>query len=100
MLHDIRIALRTFADQEAFISAALATVALGIGANVAIFSVVYGVLLRPLAYPDANRLVQLSEVVPAARRRCRGRRGSVTFPFTPGSRIAAPLGPSRTSAVG
>src|SRR5688500_1438457 len=64
MLHDLRIALRAFADQKAFTAAALVTLALGIGANVAIFSVVYGVLLRPLPYPDPNRLVQISEVVP------------------------------------
>src|SRR5688572_29681493 len=64
MLHDLRIALRAFADQKAFTGAALVTLALGIGANIAIFSVVYGVLLRPLPYPEPHRLVQISEVVP------------------------------------
>jgi putative ABC transport system permease protein len=64
MLHDIRLALRTLRDQKGFALAALVTLALGIGANTAIFSVVYGVLLRPLPFPDPDRLVQLSEVVP------------------------------------
>lgn len=44
-----------------FTLAALATLALAVGANTAVFSVVYGVLLRPLAYRDADRIVALSE---------------------------------------
>jgi putative ABC transport system permease protein len=64
MLQDIRLALRTFSRQRGFATAALLTLALGIGATTAIFSVVYGVLLRPLPFPDPDRLVQLSEVVP------------------------------------
>lgn len=47
-----------------FSAIAIATLALGIGANTAIFSVVDGVILRPLAYPDADRLVSIHEVVP------------------------------------
>ncbi len=64
MLQDIRLALRTLSRQRGFATAALLTLALGIGATTAIFSVVYGVLLRPLPFPDPDRLVQLSEVVP------------------------------------
>ena len=44
-----------------FTTAGLLTLALGIGATSAVFSVVYGVLLRPLPYPAAERLVRLSE---------------------------------------
>ncbi len=63
---DARHALRLMRRNPAFTATALATIALGIGLNTAIFSVAYGVLWRPLPYPDADRLVlvasaQLSE---------------------------------------
>jgi predicted permease len=64
MLHDLRLAVRSLARQRSFTLTALTTLALGIAATTAMFAVVYGVLLRPLPYPDADRLVQLSEVVP------------------------------------
>lgn len=54
---DVRYAVRGFARTPAFSLAVILTFALGIGANIAIFSVVYGVLLRPLPYRDADRLV-------------------------------------------
>jgi len=57
LFRDLRYALRLAASAPAFSLAAIATLALGIGANVAVFSVVYGVLLRPLPYQDANRLI-------------------------------------------
>lgn len=63
-MHDIRLALRALRTQKSFALAALVTLALGIGANTAIFSVVYGVLLRPLPLAEPDRLVQISEVVP------------------------------------
>jgi putative ABC transport system permease protein len=49
-----------------FAAAALLTLAIGIGATTGVFSVVYGVLLRPLPYPQADRLVQVSEEHPGA----------------------------------
>src|SRR5215471_11708394 len=55
--HDVRHALRLLGRDPAFTAAALATLALGIGLNTAIFSVAYGVLWRPLPYPDPDRLV-------------------------------------------
>ena len=57
LVHDIRYAFRLLTRAPAFALAAILTLALGIGANVAVFSVVYGVLLRPLPFRDADRLI-------------------------------------------
>lgn len=54
---DIRYGLRKMRAAPAFTATAIATIALGIGANTAVFSVVYAALLRPLPYPDATKIV-------------------------------------------
>jgi putative ABC transport system permease protein len=56
---DVRYAARTFSKQPAFAGATVLTLALGIGASAAIFSVVYGVMLKPLPFPDPGQLVHL-----------------------------------------
>src|SRR3954470_6109415 len=64
---DVRYALRGFARSKGFAATAVLSLALGIGANTAIFTVVNGIVLRPLPFPEPDRLVQLygtSRLVP------------------------------------
>ena len=61
---DVRYAARVFWKQPAFAATAVLTLALGIGATTAVFSVVYGVLLKPLPFGDADRLVSVRHHAP------------------------------------
>ena len=62
LIKDIRYGIRSLLKRPGFTAIAIITLALGIGASTAIFSVVDGVLLRPLPYPNADRMVQIREV--------------------------------------
>jgi len=74
LFQDLRYAIVTASRNIGFAAAALITPALGIGLTTAVFSILYGVLLRPLPYPAGDRLVRLWEehpggVSPAGNRR-------------------------------
>ncbi|MPY89143.1 MAG: FtsX-like permease family protein [Luteitalea sp.] len=64
LFRDLRFAARSLRKSPAFAAAAVLTLAIGIGGNTAMFSVIHGVLLRPLDYPDPDRLVFLARENP------------------------------------
>src|SRR4029078_11245713 len=67
LAQDVRYGVRMLVKHKAFTSVAVLTLALGIGANTAIFSVVNELLLQPLPYRDAERVVTVCEVTPEGR---------------------------------
>lgn len=77
LVHDLRYGLRTLARSPALTLSIAFTLALGIGANTAVFSVLNGVLLNPLPYPAASRLVW---IWPAGARTGQSTQGSMSAP--------------------
>ena len=97
MFHDIRHAARAFARMPGFTLTAVVTLALGIGANTAIFSVVYALLLKPLPFRDPDQLIYLHDTSPAVQS------ASVSWPkfvaLRDGNRTLASLAAVRSPAA-
>src|SRR5881628_3675306 len=76
LIQDLRFACRTLLKSPGFAFVAIASLGLSIGANTAIFSFVNAVLLKPLPYPNADRIVRVLEAPPGG-----GRNGISTLNF-------------------
>ena len=81
MLHDLGHAIRVLRREPGYSAVALLAIALGVGATTTLFSVTYGVLLKPLPWREPNRLVRLEE-------RRGGRSGRIPWTITNGTYLA------------
>jgi len=81
LLQDLRFTLRTLRRDRAFTVVAVLILALGIGANIAVFSVVNTILLRPLPFPQPQQLVRLTAKAPTCGESCRTYSSDATDEF-------------------
>ena len=81
LMHNLRYAARALRGNPGFTIVAVLTLALGIGANTAIFSVVYAALLRPLPYREPDRLMAMGE---SREQLANIRMSQVSYPGLPG----------------
>jgi len=93
IVQDVRYARRLLRRQPGYAAVAILTMALGIGATTTLFSVAYGVLLKPLPWPDAERVVRVTETR-------KGQPGRIRGTITNGSYLAWSEQPSTIDALG
>src|SRR5687767_5725294 len=93
ILPDVRYALRLLRRERAYTVNAIVAIALGVGATTTLFSVAYGVLLKPLPWPDADRLVRFEE-------RRGGQSGRIPWTITNGTYLAWRESASTIEALG
>ena len=89
---DLRSSFRSLLSRPTFTLAAVLTLALGIGANTAVFSVVNAVLLKPLSYPQSNELVSLQHVAPGLNSGALGLSPDLYFTYRDENRTFEHLG--------
>jgi putative ABC transport system permease protein len=94
--HEIRLAARRLLRAPAFTAAVVATLALAVGANAAMFAVVKGVVLDPLAYPDSSRLIMLQFRVAVAPNPTRAMPIGLYFQYAERARTLASISAYRT----
>lgn len=95
----LRNIFRNFAHAPAFTLVAVATIAIGIGANTAAFSVIRGVLLKPLAYPEPDRLVGVWETAPGLSIKQLNAAPSLYYVFREENRVFDDIGLYSTGSV-
>jgi putative ABC transport system permease protein len=90
--HDLRAAARMFRKQPAFAATAVLTLALGIGATTAIFSVVYGVLLKPLPFAEPDTLVSVMHSAPSMNLATMNHGAATYFAYRDNQRVFEDMG--------
>src|SRR3977135_1793362 len=92
LINDLKFAFRSLARAKGLAITVILTLALGIGANAAIFSVVRGVLLRPLANRDESRLLYIRQSAPGQQAVSATFAGPETVDLRPRPKTAPPIG--------